>query len=51
LGKFNNFFNSCDGTFDIEHAYYKYLDKDDVVEFNDIWVEGIVALHGRYQKD
>jgi hypothetical protein len=51
LSKFKDFFESCDGRYDIEHAYYKYLNKDDVVEFENIWVEGIVALHGRYQKD
>lgn len=51
LSKFKDFFESCDGKYDIEHAYYKYLNKDDVVEFENIWVEGIVALHGRYQKD
>lgn len=51
LSKFKSFFDSCDGKFDIEHAYYKYLNKNDVIEFDNIWVEGLVALHGRYQKD
>lgn len=51
LLKFPYFFNSCDGRFDIEHAYYKYLDKSSVVEFENIWVEGRIAPNGRYQKD
>ena len=51
LSKFQQIFESCDGRYDIEHAYYKFLDKSDVVEFDNIWVEGKVALHGRYQKD
>jgi len=51
LNKFGRIFESCDGRYDIEHAYYKFLDKNDVVEFDNIWVEGKVALHGRYQKD
>lgn len=51
LNRFPYFFNSCDGRFDIEHAYYKYLDKQDVVEFENIWVEGRIAPNGRYQKD
>ena len=49
--QFPFFFNSCDGRFDIEHAYYKYLNKNDVVEFDNIWVEGRIAPNGRYQKD
>jgi hypothetical protein len=51
LSKFQQIFGSCDGRYDIEHAYYKFLDKNDVVKFDNIWVEGKVALHGRYQKD
>jgi hypothetical protein len=51
LSKFQQIFASCDGRYDIEHAYYKFLDKKDVKEFDNIWVEGKVALHGRYQKD
>jgi len=51
FSKFKNFFELCDGRFDIEHAYYRFLDKENVVEFDNIWVEGKVALHGKYQKD
>lgn len=51
IQKFPYFFNSCDGRFDIEHAYYRYLNKNDVVEFDNIWVEGCIAPNGRYQKD
>ena len=51
LSRFPNFFNALDGRFDLEHTYYKYLDKNDVVEFDNIWVEGRIAPNGRYQKD
>lgn len=51
LEKFPYFFNSCDGRFDIEHAYYRFLNQDDVVQFDNIWVEGCIAPNGRYQKD
>ena len=51
LSRFPNFFRALDGTFDLEHTYYKFLDKKDVVEFDNIWVEGKVAPNGRYQKD
>jgi hypothetical protein len=51
MNKFESIFNSCDGRYDIEHAYYKFLNKNDVVEFDNIWVEGYVGLHGKYQKD
>lgn len=51
IQKFPYFFNSCDGTFDIEHAYHRFLNKEMVVEFDNIWVEGCIAPNGRYQKD
>lgn len=49
--KFPNMFNSCDGQFDLEHTYYKWLNPNDVVCFDNIWVEGIVAPDAHYQKD
>jgi len=51
ISKFESVFDSCDGRYDIEHGYHKFLDKNDVVEFENIWVEGYVGLHGKYQKD
>ena len=51
LSRFQNFFNALDGRFDLEHTYYKYLDHKDVIEFDNIWVEGRIAPNGRYQKD
>jgi len=51
ISKFEDVFRSCDGYYDIEHGYYKFLNKNDVVEFDNIWVEGEVGLHGKYQKD
>ena len=51
LNNFQKFFESCDGRFDIEHTYYRHLDKNDVIEFDNIWVEGLVGADGHYQKD
>lgn len=51
VSKFPNMFNSCDGRFDLEHTYYKWLDQKDVICFDNIWVEGIVAPDAHYQKD
>ena len=50
IEKFQNMFNDCDGTFDIEHSYYRYL-KPITHEIDNIWVEGVVAGSGLYQKD
>ena len=50
IQNFQNMFNDCDGTFDIEHAYYRYLNTI-THEVDNIWVEGIVAGNGKYQKD
>lgn len=51
LRRFDDFFKALDGQFDIEHTYYKSLDKDKVLEFDNVWVEGNIAPNGRYQKD
>jgi hypothetical protein len=51
LDNFINFYNSLDGTFDIEHAYYRFINKEKVVELDNIWVEGRIAPNGKYQKD
>lgn len=50
LEKWNLFFNECN-YLDIEHAYYKYLDKQNVVEFDNIWVEGVSSRLGNFVKD
>lgn len=51
LSRVPNFYNSLDGEFDIEHAYYKFIDRQNVVEFDNICVEGRIAPNGKYQKD
>lgn len=51
ISKWQNMINSCDGRFDLEHTYYKWLDQNDVIEVDNIWVEGYVAADGHYQKD
>jgi hypothetical protein len=51
LSKIQDMYNSFDGRFDIEHTYYKHLDAANVELFDDVWVEGIMALYGTFVKD
>jgi hypothetical protein len=51
LSKIQDMYNSFDGQFDIEHTYYKHLDPAKVELFDDVWVEGIMALYGTFVKD
>ena len=51
LSKIQDMYNSFDGRFDIEHTYYKHLDPAKVELFDDVWVEGIMALYGTFVKD
>lgn len=51
LSEWDNMYNDCDGTVDIEHVYYRYLKPENTIEVPMVWVEGYVALNGRYQKD
>ena len=51
LSKIQDMYNSFDGRFDIEHTYYKHLDLDKVVLFDNVWVEGIKSLNGTFLKD
>lgn len=37
--------------FDTEHAHFLNIPSDKLLEFDNIWVEGQGALHGKYQKD
>lgn len=50
LQKWPLFFNECD-YLDIEHSYYKYLDRQNVIEFDNIWVEGVSSRLGDFVKD
>ena len=51
LSKIQDMYNSFDGRFDIEHTYYKHLDAANVELFDDVWVEGVMALYGTFVKD
>jgi hypothetical protein len=37
--------------FDIEHAYYKHIDKSKLVGFEKIHVEGFIASDGKYHRE
>lgn len=41
----------CDGTKDIEHAHYHFIGPDNTKEFDMVWLEGVGATNGKYQKD
>lgn len=51
LSVWEDMYNDCDGTVDIEHVMYRHLKPENTFEVPMIWVEGYVALNGRYQKD
>jgi hypothetical protein len=51
LSVWENMYNDCDGTVDMEHVLYKHLKPENSFEVPMIWVEGNVALNGKYQKD
>jgi len=51
LSKIQNMYNSFDGRFDIEHTYYKHLDRANVDVFDDVWDEGVIGYFGTYTND
>ena len=51
LSVWQGMFNDCDSIVDIEHVYHRYLNPVNTIELPMIWVEGYVALNGKYQKD
>jgi hypothetical protein len=50
LQKWPYFFQNCNN-FDIEHSYYQFLNRNDVIEFENIWVEGVSSRLGNFIKD
>lgn len=51
LDKWEIVFNSCQGGFQVEHAYWKYLDQNQIIHFDNMFAECVVAATGQLAED
>lgn len=51
INKWSTIFNSCEGAFQVEHSYWKHLNQNDIIHFDDMQAECIVAATGQLAKD